>query len=230
MGIFDTAVSVFTVYHTRLTFRDRFMGGIPKNPKIIEGWLRSKAGIEQEEEIRRATLRTLVELGADVRPDMSFEELEKASEALAVERQTNGFKVDEGGIYLESRAVKAMLKESINILYAGDRWGRTKKGPKSFFAERVFINPDRIRLDRSKPDGVALFIGHVSGPKGPQSTLTYHEYVERAAIEFDVLVMKDEVKGEHWPEVWVHAQENGLGALRSQGFGRFDIEDWAAKR
>lgn len=229
MGIFDTTVSVFTIYHARLTFRARLMGGIPKNPKIIEGWLRSKAGIEQEEEIRRATLRTLLELGAEVSPSMSFEELERASEALAVERQTNGFKLDGSGLYLESRAVKAMLKESVNILYAGTRWGKTQKGPKSFFAERVFISPDRIPLGRAEPDGVDLFIGHVSGPKGPQSTLTYHEYVEQATIELDVLVTKDEVSKEHWPEVWVHAQENGLGALRSQGFGRFDLEAWASK-
>lgn len=231
MGIFAaTSSSVFTTYTARLTFRDKLMGGVPKNPKIIEGWLRSKAGIEQEEEIRRATLRTLLELGADVTPDMTFEELERASEALAAQRQTNGFKIDDQGVYVESRAVKAMLKESINILYAGDRWGKTKKGPKSFFAERVFISPDRIHLGRMEPDGVDLFIGHVSGPKGPQSTLTYHEYAERASIEFDVMVLRDEVKAEHWPEVWLHCQENGLGALRSQGFGRFDVEAWATKR
>jgi hypothetical protein len=226
VGIFDTDSDIFTTYHARLRFRDRLMGGIPKNPKIIEGWLRSKAGIEQEEEIRRATLRTLLELGADVRPDMSFEEMEKASESLAATRQTNGFKIGERGLYLESRAVKAMLKESINILYAGDRWGKTKKGPKSFFAERVFISPDRLNFGMGEPAGVDMFIGHVSGPKGPQSTLTYHEYVERAVIEFDVMVCRDEVKAEHWPEIWVHCQENGLGALRSQGFGRFDIEQW----
>lgn len=226
MGIFDTDSTLFTTYRARLRFRDRLEGGVPMSPKIIEAWLRSKAGIEAEEEIRRATLRTLLELGADVTPDMSFEEMEKASEALAATRQTNGFKVDEGGLYIESRQIKAMLKESINILYAGDRWGKTKKGPKSFFAERVFINPDHVRLSRTDPDGIDLFIGHVSGAKGPQSTLTYHQYVERAAIDFDVMVCKDEVSPEHWPEIWIHAQENGLGALRSQGFGRFDIEQW----
>lgn len=230
MGIFTaTAPTVFTTYSARLRFRDRLMGGVPKNPKIIEAWLRSKAGIEQEEEIRRATLRTLLELGADVTPDMSFEELERASEALAAQRQTNGFKMDEHGLYIESRQIKAMLKESVNILYAGDRWGKTKKGPRSFFAERVFISPDRVPLGRKEPDGVDLFIGHVSGPKGPQSTLTYHEYADQPEITFEVMVLRDEVKAEHWPEVWLHAQENGLGALRSQGFGRFDVEEWSPR-
>lgn len=242
MGIFDTqASSMFTTYAARIRFRDRLMGGIPKNPKIIEGWLRSKAGIEQEEEIRRALLRTLLEVGADVTPDMTFEELEKASEGLAAQRQTNGFKIGDQGLYLESRTVKAMLKESVNILYpsATGKWGSVMKTnqkgetketggkmPKSFVAERVFVSPDRLWLGRMEPDGVEMFIGHVMGPKGPQSTLTYHEYVEGAVLDMNIMVLRDEVRAEHWPEIWVHAQENGLGALRSQGFGRFDIEQW----
>ena len=44
---------------------------------------------------------------------------------------------------------EAALKESVHILYAGDRWGKTKKGPKSFVAERVFLEGDRIYLGNS---------------------------------------------------------------------------------
>lgn len=238
MATFAVTTDIFTTYTAQLKFRSRLMGGVPKNPKIIEGWLRSKAGIEQEEEIRRALLRTLLELGAEVTPDMTFAELEEASEGLAAQRQTNGFKTGENGLYIESRQVKAMLKESVNTLYphGSGKWGSRKtvgkdgaekdtggKGAKSFFAERVFVDPDHIYLGRSEPDGVELFIGHVMGPKGPQSTLTYHEYVERATIEFEVKVLRDEIRREHWSDVWAHAQENGLGALRSQGFGRFDL-------
>lgn len=227
MGIFDQqSGGVFTNYRARIVFRDKIMGGTPKNPKLIEGWLRSKAGVTKVEENRMMMLRTLLELGADVTPDMSFEELEVASEGLAASKQTNGFKQDENGLYLESRTIKAMLKECCNILYAGDRWGKTKKGPRSFLAERVFVNPDKVRLGVMEPDGVDLFIGHTSGPKGPQSNLTYYEYVQRAEIEFEVMVLQDAIEHEHWPELWLAAQENGLGALRSQGFGRFDIEAW----
>jgi hypothetical protein len=225
MGIFDQD-AVFTTYRARITFRGKLMGGIPKDPKIIEGWLRAKAGIGAEEEIRQAMLRTLVELGADVRPDMSYAELQSASEALSAQKSTNGFKQDEGGLYLESRAIKAMLKESTNILFAGDRWGRTKKGPRSFLAERVFVNPDRIAFGLHEPSGIELFIGHVSGPAGPSSNLTYYEYVEGVTIDFDVMVAEDAIEHDHWPRIWVHAQENGIGALRSQGYGRFDIEAW----
>ena len=227
MGIFAKKTSgLFKLYDARIRLRDRLMGGIPKNPKLMEGWIRSKAGVEQEEEVRRMMLRTLLEMGAEVTPDMSFDAMEKASEKLAAVRQTNGFKTGENGLYIEQRALKSMLKESVNILYAGKRWGVTNKGPKSFFAERVFVAPDRIWLGRSEPDGVELFIGHVTGREGPRSTITYHEYVSEVVLQFRVMVLKDEVKHEHWPEIWTHAEQNGLGALRSQGFGTFDVEQW----
>lgn len=231
MGIFDKQSSdVFATYHARLTFRDKVMGGTPKNPKIIEGWLRSKAGVDEVEELRRGMVRTLSELGVDVRPDMTYAELETASNAVAASKQTNGFKMDEHGLYLESRTVKAMLKENCNILYAGDRWGKTKKGPRSFLAERVFVNPDHISLGVMEPSGIEMFIGHTSGPKGPMSNLTYIEFVQGATIEFDIMVLQDAIEEKHWPELWLACQENGLGSLRSQGFGRFDVEAWDVVR
>ncbi len=210
------------------------MGGVPKDPKIIEGWIKKSIGTDQGRDFALMVRRTLSELGHDV--SIAEEDAEKALADIAGEKQTNGFKRDTGGLFLESRQVKAMLKESVNILFAGQRWGVTKKGPRSFFAERVFVNPDRIYFDGGsvtighlrEPSGIELFIGHVSGPKGPQSNLTYIEFVERPRIEFEVIVLHDEIKPADWPEIWNHAEENGLGALRSQGFGRFDVERFEA--
>lgn len=224
MGIFDQDVDLFVTYRAEVRFRDKLMGGIPLDPKIIEGWLRSKAGIEKEDEVKRAMLQTLYELGVDVRPDMTIAELERASESLAATKQTNGFKRDENGLYIESRTIKAAFKESTNILFSAERWGATRKGPKSFLAERVFVSPDHVSLDRRDPDGVELFIGHTSGPKGPQSNLTYYQFVHGAVITFDVMSANDGIQLDHWKQIWVLMQENGLGALRSQGFGRFDLE------
>jgi hypothetical protein len=202
------------------------MGGIPKDPKLIEGWLRSKAGITDTEEIRMAMLRTLTELGAEVTPDMTYEELEGAADKVAGSRETSGFKRGEHGLYIEERQVKAALKEATNILYAGERWGATKKGPKSFLAERVFVSPTELWLGRDEPDGVDMVIGHVTGPQGPRSTLGYHEYVRQPRITFDVLVAKDAIAEEHWIDIWMLIEENGIGALRSQGYGKSDIMRW----
>lgn len=202
------------------------MGGTPRNPQVIEGWLRSKTGVTDEEEIQAMMRRTMVELGT-WKPDMSPDEIAEASRQVAALKETTGFKVDaEGGLYLEQRQIKAALKESTNVLYAGDRWGATKKGPKQFLTERVFVSPDHIWLGRMEPDGVDMVIGHIIGPQGPRSTLGYHEYVERAVLDFDVLVARDSILEEWWIDIWTHMEENGLGALRSQGHGRFDLLKW----
>lgn len=229
----EQRATLFTTYRVALTFTGKIMGGVPRDPQIIEGWLRSKAGIDDEQEVRQAMLRTLVELGAELTGTETFDEIVAASEALAAQRQTNGFKRDDQGLYIESRQVKAMLKESVNILFAGDRWGRTKKGPRSYTAERLFVRPDRIHLGRMEPDGVDMVIGHVTGPQGPRSTLGYHEYVEQASIEFTVDstdatpggkgAPTDCIDPDHWPLIWMHAEANGLGALRSQGHGQFAV-------
>lgn len=227
MGIFDAAVGIFQKYHASITFRDRVVGGTPKDPSVVEKWLRAKAGIESDEEVRQMTIRTMRELGVENAESLTFDQLVEASKELASKRNTNGFKFGPAcGLYLESRTVKSMIKEAVNILYAGERWGRTSKGPKNFTAERVFIDPDRLYLDRMTPDGVELFIGHISGPSGPTSNLTYYEHVIGSTLEIDVRVTRDEITFEHWQEIWVQCQEIGLGALRSQGYGRFDLNSF----
>lgn len=127
-----------------------------------------------------------------------------------------------------------VCKECVAILYSGKKWGQRAgyqgKAARGLTAERVFISPDKVWLDRQEPDGVELFIGHANGPKGPTSNLTYVEFCENAVIDFEVLVAEDLVPHDAWPSLWVLAQENGLGALRSQGFGRFDLERWEPKR
>lgn len=236
MGIFDAQSKVFSRYAVRLEFRDRIMGGVPKDPKVIQGWLRAKVGIEEDRELAVMAARTLTENGADLavtatqiaEMDASeiYELMDSVSEEYAASKNTNGFKQDADGLFVEDRQLKAMLKESTNILFAGERWGKTKKGPRSFVAERVFVKPQRLHLDREEPDGIELVVGHVSDASGRRSTLTYHEYVEKPALEFEVEVVRDELSAEQWMDLWVHAQENGLGALRSQSYGRFDIARW----
>ena len=83
-----------------------------------------------------------------------------------------------------------------------------------------------ILLGVSEPTGIDLSIGHITGPQGPRSTLDYYEFVERPEVSFEVMVLEDRVPTESWPQIWRYAQENGLGAKRSQGFGRFDVLGW----
>lgn len=229
MGVFDQYAvdkGIWTFFDVALKFNGRVMGGTPNNPDIIRGWLAAKAGITDEQEIQHLTAETLAQLGYPVRPDMSVDEVREAMAVIEERSHTNSFKRDEQGLYLEDRVVKAMLREQVNILFAGERWGRTKKGPRSFFVERVFVSPARVHLGRMVADGTQLFIGHTDGPSGRQSNLTRYEYAESPVIEFSLAVLKDEIGEEAWPEIWLLGERNGLGSLRSQSFGQFETIKW----
>lgn len=230
-SVFETE-KLFTEYKVELQFREWYIGGTPKDPEVLESWLRTKTLVTQEEELAQMMARTLREQGYEIEEDLTYEEVSEVVKTLAGEKRTNGFKFDDEGIYIEDRTIKAALKECINILYAGTPMGKTRKGAKNFLAERVFVNPSRIRfLDEHdkvirEPHGKTRFIGHVTGPQGPRSSLTYHEYVEQGIIRFTVRVTDDAIPHDYWPRIWRQMEENGLGSLRSQSFGRFVVTDW----
>src|SRR5437667_4388323 len=109
--VFGIEADLWAVYRARLAFRDKLIGGIPKDPKLIEGWLRTKAGIEDRQEMRVAMLRTLAEVGNGMFDGAGDgDDLAQAATALAAQKRTTGFKVGLDGLYVEGGQVKAMLK------------------------------------------------------------------------------------------------------------------------
>jgi hypothetical protein len=289
MGIFDYAYGdkLFATYDTTIRYQDRIAGGTPADPRMIDAWLRTKAGLTNDEERRQVVLRTLKEMkpelfmpGENGVPAIdietaTYDDLVAASTKAAQDKQTNGFKRPDGKhLAIETRHPKAMLKEVTSILYSAERWGPTRKGPKSFTAERVFIDamtpsqadvdqyvklamragtpadeiaakanamlslsdasgkplyPEFLFLHRpdgsliDAPDDVETFIGHVITKTGPQSNLTLVQVVKQATVRFKVRVINDAISHDYWPFIWLTAQQNGLGAMRSQSYGRFDV-------
>jgi hypothetical protein len=220
-GIWDES-DIFTKYRVSLTFTGRLMGGVPQKPEAIEGWIRQRIQ-GGDAEVFQLMRQTLEDEEIDTTGLTSIEQLHEAARRFAAEQHGNCFRRDANGLFISDYQVKAAIKENTNILYAGDRWGKTKKGPRSFVAERVFVDEPRVYLGRTEPDGIHLQVGHVVGPRGPRSTLTYYDYVEMASIEFTVSSLRDEVEAEHWKMIFLAAQRNGLGALRSLGYGQFKI-------
>jgi hypothetical protein len=139
MGVFSATAAgreLFQRYTARLAFRSRLLGGIPRDPQLVEAWLRARAGISDDDELHGAWLRTLGELGVDTVERVALDDAVAASQKLAETRLTIGFKVDaERGLYIEARQVKAGLRENINILYGGQRVGPMRKGAHAFVAE-----------------------------------------------------------------------------------------------
>lgn len=220
-GIWDDS-EIFTKYRVTLGFTGRVMGGVPQKPEAIEGWIRKRIqGGDQE--VLQIMRETLEDLEVETDGTESIEQLYAAAKKYAAEQHGNTFRRDENGLFIAAYQLKAALKENTNILYAGDRWGKTKKGPKSFVSERVFVDEDRIYLNREEPDGMHLQVGHVTGPRGPRSTLTYYDYVQQPEVTFTVSSLRDEVEPQQWKEIFLAMQRNGIGALRSMGYGQFKV-------
>ena len=220
-GIWDDD-DLFTQYRVSLQFTNEVMGGVPQKPEIIESWLRQRI-LGGDEELRLALIKTLDDLDIDVPADATREDVIEAAQEMAATRNGNTFRRDENGLFLAAYQIKAALKESTNILFAGERWGVTKKGPKSYLAERVFVDEERVHLGRLEPDGTHMQVGHVTGPRGRRSTLTYYDYCVQPEITFTVSSLQDSITFDQWKDILRTCQREGIGALRSLGYGQFRI-------
>lgn len=214
-------MSVFDNYRTKAyphTYNGTLLvaticGGTPTDPKVAEGWLRTKMA-DKDDLIRQMVAETMTERGVTA---------EEATEAVMVDKHLNGFKRDSEGLYIEGRQLKAAIKEAANIRWPKDRWGPSSKGTRSFFAEHVFVLEDRLHLGVAEPTGISQRFVHTWRGNGIQ----YEEYVEAAKINFTV-VTDHKFTAEQWAMLWLTGEQNGIGATRSQGFGRYEVVRWEA--
>lgn len=196
-------------------------GGTPTDPKVAEGWIRTKMGLSAESEIQRAVAETMVERGVTA---------EEAAEIVNINKHLNGFKRDERGLYIEGRQLKAALKEAASCAVAagkisGKSWGKTNKGLLNYLAEHVFITQDRLHLGVTEPTGINQRFVHTFRGSGIQ----YEEYVTDAVIDFDVIADHD-FTDQEWAVIWTSGEQQGIGASRSQGYGRYAVTRWDRKQ
>lgn len=219
-------MSVFAKYEAK-AFPFRFegtlhvgviAGGTPTDPKVAEGWLKTKLATT-DDLIQQAVAEVMAERGVT------------ADEAAAIvdeRKHLNGFKRDDNGLYIEGRQLKAAIKEAANVAAAAGKlplrkWGLTGKGLLGWIAEHVFVVEDRLYLGTEKPTGVNQRFVHTFRGSGIQ----YEEYVEDARIDFTVIT-DHKFTDEQWAMLWITGQQQGVGAARSQGFGRYEVTRWEA--
>jgi hypothetical protein len=229
-GIFDGLESKLWIhYEVECQFTSLVMAGTPARADVIAGFIRAKMGVDSDTELAAMVKKTLGEIGVETPDAATLEDVIKASESIASERHGNVFKRDQHGLYLETRQVKSGLKEATNVLYAGERWGKTKKGPKNAISEWIFLHGQRIYLGRERADGQWTQHGVVSGPSGSRSTLTQYEYVDKPRITFILKSLVDpandheRISPDQWAMLLGYLQYSGLGALRSQSHGQFKV-------
>jgi hypothetical protein len=193
-------------------------GGIPTNPKVAEDWIKTKLGAPNDEVIAAQVAETMKERGVDAAT---------AAEEVAKQKTLNGFKRHATkGLYIEGRQLKACLKEATSIAVSSNKiaargWGKTNKGIWSFMAEHVCVGEDRLYLGRKEPDEVVQRFVSTWRGTGIHYEEVVHEPVITATVKTDY-----EFTDETWAMIWLTAEEQGLGAARSQGFGRFTITGW----
>lgn len=186
-------------------------GGTPTDPKVAESWLKTKLA-DKDDLIRDAVAEVMVERGVTA---------DEAAGIVDVNKHLNGFRRDELGLYIDGRQLKACFKEAACIRWPNEKWGPTRKGTRSFFPEHLFVVEDRLHFGVNEPSGVMQRFVHTWRGNGIQ----YEEYIEEAKIDFTVIT-DYAFKDAEWAMLWLTAEQNGLGASRSQGFGRFEVTKW----
>jgi hypothetical protein len=191
-------------------------GGTPSDPKVAEGWLKTKLA-DKDDLIREAVATTMAERGITA---------DEAAAEVDMLKHLNGFKRDDQGLYIEGRQLKAALKEAASVAVASGKlnargWGKTNKGLLSYLAEHVMVVEDRLHLGVTEATGITQRFVHTWRGTGIQ----YEEYVEDAKVDFTVIADHD-FTDEQWAMIWLTGEQQGIGASRSQGFGRYEVTRW----
>lgn len=216
---YEDKVWPFT-YDVTLAVKD-LHGGRPQDPRVVEGWIRSKIQ-NNDERLRRLVQEAWQSLGYD-EDDMNNPE--KIEEAIteAGKKALNGFyRMDDGELAVEGRQIKAMLKEATNIAYP---WKATPprkyngKSMKGAVSEHVFVVEDFIPLGVKEPDGVDV---RFSSTSTGRRAITREEFLEQVDVNFTMVTDMD-LKKDVWAQIFVTGQMQGFGTSRSQGYGTFKV-------
>jgi hypothetical protein len=195
-------------------------GGVPSDPNVAKGWLGTKLA-DKDDLIRDLVAQTMVERG--ITADEAAEQVDKL-------KHLNGFKRNEHGLYIEGRQLKAAIKEAAGVARATDKlkmkWGTTNKGVLGFVAEHIMVVEDTLQLNVTEPSRVLQ-----SFPKNPRTGQTGIQYTEVIdETSFDCTIIADyKFSDQEWAMLWLTGEQQGIGASRSQGFGRYEVTRWEAE-
>jgi hypothetical protein len=205
---------------------DSIAGGIPTDEKVAESWLRTKIE-DKDDAVRRAVAETMAERAVSA---------EEAVKLVGSAKHFTGFKKDTEGLYIDGRQVKAALKEAVMVAVAAGNvplrsWGVTSKFAKGFVAEHIMVTNDKVHIFNPEDgknvltaSGIVQQFVHTQYGSAPH----YKEHVTPAVLKFEVITDFDfdAACDGFWEIVWLTGQEQGVGASRSGGFGRYKVTQW----
>jgi len=221
VSVFEHMRSQIWPYRYRITLAvDRLVGGVPTDKKVTEGWIKSKIADDRDDLVRDMVAQTLVERGMAEEGKVTEADIDEAIKDTALLKNLNGFKRDASTkeLLIEGRQIKAMIKEAANVKWPKERWGKSSKGTRSYFAEHLFVEEDFISLGTKEPDYINQTFVHTWRGTGIQ----LQEVVEDTEVTFH-LVTDHKFSEEEWATLWLTAEQQGLGAARSQSYGKFAV-------
>lgn len=229
-------LTMYRVYDVEVELLSPLHGGVPQSLDVIEKWI--EARIKKGALGKEAATRIKDEYAAEM------QEQDEPSEAAADKARRErlcSFQVDDDGIYIEARQAKAMLKEA--ALTTGEQ--RNRRGSKQVWQTGTIVTAagaksihgsDRIRFyngDPAKhvlePEGTKQSVVHAMTPQGPRTSIKLNDFVKegrRLAFRIWTLELGKQTRAindDYVTSVLANTQTGGLGANRSQGFGRFKV-------
>jgi hypothetical protein len=194
-------------YEVQLQFTTPFASSTPKNPKDIEAMLEARMPSKPPE-----NAMPIPELAEQIAGEVEATE--------EVERGYATFKRDDNGLYYEARCVRAHIKDCANQLQGI----LGIKALKAKVANRVYVEPAKIYLGKSEPDGNEVRIIHAMTMKGPRSSLKTIDYVVDAKLSFTLRVLEDGVIDRDILEaIFEYGGTHGIGQERSQDWGKYEL-------
>ena len=234
-----SAARLYDRYAVTIRMRDRLVGGIPETEDLIAAHIRARTGHDDEQTKTQiaevlASRKAAKTPKAAAKADAEFAALTEEKVEEAVEKCSNGFLADECGLYIHSRNIKAMLRESWDLAQISKK----QRGAKQVQQHGLEVKApggkhERIYFDRKRPDGHEEKPIHVMTPQGPRDSLKRNDFVSGVTLRFEIWVYRvnhnetRHIGEETWIAMLTHAQENGLGADRSQLHGKFDVIEFA---
>lgn len=228
------------------------VGGTPTDQDVATGWIKTKMGAKIEEVVKAEVEAVMEQRGVtpDIAAEevarnrhlTGFKRDYGTPLALADQKRamTTGFVFEGkrrifteaearrifGELYLDGRQIKAMAKEAAMIGVAADhidgtKWGRTSKAMKGFLAEHLFVEEETVLLGVTEPTRITQSFVHTFRGAG----IKLEEQILDAEVKFTFIAdfdFESKVPG-FFGILLAIAEKNGLGASRSQGFGRFSV-------
>ena len=207
--------------HYRLTIHaDDLAGGLPVDPRLIDAWQQAHWSKRPDVVLQPGDPKTPEEAAART--------ADLLSGVVADEAGWTTFPRDPvtKELCIEGRQIKAALKEAANICKGMEPFFvRGKQVPlRSKLAERVFVLERLLPMSpsRTEPDDTIERPIHVMTAQGPRDALKRTDIVRNVVLGCTLRVLNDGLFTKGLLEgLLEYAGQNGLGADRSQGMGRF---------